>query len=57
MFNPGFAISHLETLIPGIVEESMVFVKMLEEAAQSGSIVQLGDKLQVIPSVRELIAL
>ena len=49
MFNPGFAISHLETSIPGIVEESMVFVKMLEEAAQSGSIVPLGDNLQVIP--------
>jgi cytochrome P450 len=57
MFSPGFAISHLQTLIPGIVEESMVFVKILEEAARSGSIVQLGDKLQVISSVMGLIAL
>lgn len=49
MFNPGFSTGHLETSIPGIVEESMVFVKMLEEAAQSGSIIPLGDKLQVTP--------
>jgi cytochrome P450 len=55
MFNPGFAISHLETSVPGIVEESMVFVKILEEAAQNGSIVQLGDTLQVITQVKKLI--
>lgn len=54
MFNPGFAISHLETLVPGIVEESMVFVKILEKAAQSASIVELGDTLQVITQVKEL---
>ena len=56
MFNPGFSVSHLETLIPGIVEESLVFVKILEEAARHDAILQLGDRLQVSTLYRELIA-
>ena len=47
MFNPGFSLSHLETLVSGMVEESMVFAKMPEEGAQNETILQLGDRLQV----------
>ncbi|ROT41099.1 cytochrome P450 monooxygenase-like protein [Sodiomyces alkalinus F11] len=34
IFNPGFASSHLSTMIPGIVEETEIFSKTLEEYAQ-----------------------
>ena len=57
MFNPGFSVSHLETLIPGIVEESLVFVKILEEAARHDAILQLGDRLQVSTFHEGLIAI
>lgn len=49
MFNPAFSVSHLETLIPGIIEESMVFINILEGAAKSGETLLLGDRLPVIP--------
>jgi cytochrome P450 len=47
MFNPAFAVSHLETLVPGIIEESMVFVDFLTKGAKSGEIVHLGDLMPV----------
>jgi cytochrome P450 len=47
MFNPAFSASHVETLVPGIVEESMVFVDFLTNGAKSGEIVHLGDLLPV----------
>ena len=47
VFNPAFAASHLETLVPGIIEESMVFVDVLEQGARSSSIVKLGKRLPV----------
>ena len=47
MFNPAFAASHLETLIPGMIEESMTFVHLLENAAKTGEILKFGDRLPV----------
>jgi sterigmatocystin biosynthesis cytochrome P450 monooxygenase len=47
MFNPAFSVSHLETLIPGIIEESMVFIDILESAAKSGETLLLGNRLPV----------
>src|SRR5436190_13508444 len=43
MFSSAFSAAHLETLVPGIVEESLVFVKILEEAAKNNAILQLED--------------
>ena len=34
MFNPAFSQGHLETLVPGIVEETLVLVTKLNEAAE-----------------------
>ena len=47
MFNPAFATSHLETLIPGIIEESVQFNRVLESAARSGQTLELGIRLPV----------
>ena len=47
MFNPAFATSHLETLVPGMIEEVMVFVDILENAAKGGSVLELGSLLPV----------
>ena len=47
MFNPAFATSHLETLIPGIIEESVQFNRVLESAARSGETLELGIRLPV----------
>jgi cytochrome P450 len=55
MFNPAFAVSHLETLVPGIIEESMDFVDILDKYAKSGEEIKLGQRLPVIPLVRQLI--
>jgi hypothetical protein len=55
MFNPAFSVSHLETLIPGIIEESMVFVNILEEGAKSGKTLLLGERLPVFSPMKSLI--
>lgn len=52
MFNPAFATSHLETLVPGIIEEVMVFVDKLDNAATSGKVLELGSLLPVCGPVR-----
>ena len=36
MFNPAFAPSHLETLIPVMVDEAGVFVEKLSKVARTG---------------------
>ena len=46
-FNPAFSTSHLETLVPGIIEEVMVFVDILEKGAKTGEILKLGLLLPV----------
>ena len=43
MFNPAFAPSHLDTLIPAIVEESMVFVDKLKSVAGNGEVVKMNE--------------
>lgn len=40
-FNPGLTISHLMTLVPGIVDDSMIFKQVLLNAADSGQILQI----------------
>jgi cytochrome P450 len=35
MFNPAFSQGHLEKLVPGIVDETLIFVDILTEAAKS----------------------
>lgn len=39
MFNPAFAPNYLQSLVPVIVEESLVFVESLKEKAKTGEVV------------------
>src|SRR5947207_15606420 len=48
MFSPAFATSHLETLVPGIVEEALVFLDVLNEGAQKGKVLRLGERLPAL---------
>ena len=48
MFNPAFAPSHLETMIPAIVQESEVFVEKLNKVADTGEIVKMNDLTTVL---------
>ena len=43
MFNPAFAPSHLETMIPYIVEESQVFVEKLIQVANAEEVVKMNN--------------
>ena len=43
IFNPGFSASHLMTLVPGIVDDSMVFCEILREHAEKGDVFRLED--------------
>jgi cytochrome P450 len=47
MFNPAFSQGHLDKLVPGIVEETLVFVQILEEAAKSDEDFLMLDALTV----------
>jgi cytochrome P450 len=47
MFNPAFSQGHLETLIPGIIEETLIFVKLLNDTAQRGDVLLMLDALTV----------
>lgn len=38
VFNPGFAISHLMTLVPSIVDDTAIFVQKFGEMADSGEV-------------------
>jgi cytochrome P450 len=48
MFSPAFATSHLETLVPGMVEEALVFVDVLKEAAKKNKVLRLGERLPAL---------
>src|SRR5277367_5707345 len=48
MFSPAFATSHLETLVPGMVEEALVFVDVLKEAAGKNRVLRLGERLPAL---------
>ena len=41
MFNPAFAPNYLQTLVPIAVEESLVFVENLKEAARTDEVVYM----------------
>lgn len=41
LFNPGFAIGHLMTLVSGMVEDSTNFRQVLSKHAESGEILQI----------------
>lgn len=41
MFNPAFAPSHIETMIPAIIQESQVFVEKLSEFADTEKVVKM----------------
>jgi len=41
LFNPGFSASHLMTLVPIIVDDTMIFWRNLKRVAESKEIVQL----------------
>jgi len=47
MFNPAFSQAHLETLVPQMTEEIMIFVDKLEKASTDGTTVILGKELTV----------
>ena len=47
MFNPAFSQGHLETLVPGIIEETLIFVKLLNDTTQGGDILLMLDALTV----------
>lgn len=41
IFNPGFSLTNLLTLVPGIVEDALTFCEVLEEHARKGDIFRL----------------
>jgi len=47
MVNPAFATSHLEIVVPAMIQRAMVFVDILEKVTQSGQILALGLLLPV----------
>ncbi|KAL2070212.1 hypothetical protein VTL71DRAFT_13238 [Oculimacula yallundae] len=45
LFNPGFAAGHLMTLVPGIVDDTTIFLGVLNSLAESGEVKPLDDAL------------
>ncbi|EPS35948.1 hypothetical protein H072_10593 [Dactylellina haptotyla CBS 200.50] len=41
IFNPGFAVQHLMTLVPGIVRDCETFVEIMEKRAKKGEVIDL----------------
>ena len=41
IFNPGFSVGHLMTLVPGIVEDTLTYCDILREHATKGDMFQL----------------
>lgn len=48
MFNPAFSQGHLDTLVPNIVEETLVLVTKLNDAAKKDETVKILDAITVI---------
>ena len=44
VFNPGFAGSHLMSLVPGIVDESLIFCEKMGEHAEDGKVFRLEEE-------------
>lgn len=47
MFNPAFATTHLQTLLPAMVEEMTVFVDILDRAGHRDDVLEMGPLLAV----------
>ncbi|KAF8861636.1 cytochrome P450 [Acephala macrosclerotiorum] len=45
LFNPGFAASHLQTLVPTIVDDVLIFQTILGELADKGEVTQIEEPL------------
>ena len=43
IFNPGFRLTHLTTLVPGIVQDALAFCSVLEQHAKAGDLFQMED--------------
>ena len=41
IFNPGFSLAHLTTLVPGIVQDALAFCSVLEQHAKAGDLFQM----------------
>ena len=41
IFNPGFAVSHLNTLVPGIVDDVLQFMDILSKHAHAKDVFRL----------------
>ena len=41
MFNPGFSSGHLMTLLPYMVDMTVIFGEKLREAAKSGNVIEM----------------
>ena len=50
VFNAGFALSHLITLVPGMVEEVEIFCEKLGEHADKGEIFQVEEETTGVTS-------
>lgn len=44
IFNPGFASGHLISLVPGIIENTIIFCKTLTEHAKRGDVFSLEEE-------------
>ena len=47
MFNPAFSQGYLDKLVPGIVEETLIFVQVLDEVAEKGEDLRMLDAATV----------
>lgn len=45
LFNPGFAAGHLMTLIPTIVDDTLIYCEKLDQLADSGELVPMEESL------------
>src|SRR5579859_5140069 len=54
LFNPAFSPSRLELFIPVVVEETLKFVKVLDEAAYRESVIPVSEPLVVQSAAGEL---
>jgi len=52
VFNPAFAPSHLDTQVPAILEESMIFIDRLKEVSDSGKTVPMAKLTMVARFLR-----
>lgn len=47
MLNPAFSTANLDTQVAGMIEETTVFIKLLETSAKEGKVLKLIQELPV----------